>query len=597
MFPVQVIDGDAVAALARALELSPITARCLMGRGITGKDQARGFLAPRLGALRPPRKLAGLEAAVARIAAAITDGQVIACFGDYDCDGVTSTALWGRALSAMGAREPILRVASRERGYGFTVADAEALADAGAGLIITCDVGTSDVAAIAAARARGIAVVVIDHHTVPAGDPALHPALALINPHRADSGFPFRHMASVGLSFYVAAAVKTRLVEAGWLSPAGTRVAPDIRDLLDLVAIGTIADLMPLCAENRILVAAGLARLRTQPSPGIAALIRGAGKAATRPIDERMVSWTIAPRLNAPGRLGDARPALDLLLASDGEAEAAAEALEKTNDDRRAAQEHVVSEAMAMLEPGDPGPCVVVSGTGWASGVVGIAAAKISEQTGKPACVIAASQETGLGIGSARSAGGINLYEALARCKAHLVRFGGHAGAAGMTVEAAKIPDFRAALSDAVAAQERALGGTDADRAVADAAIALGDVDQRLCDELAMLAPFGQGNPAPVLVATDLTVLKSRRVGDGSHLKLDLVDRAGSVRGAIAFGLGERDPGPGAVIDVLFSPVASTWNGVSRIELEVRDLAPAGAVRAPAATADVREPAAAAFSG
>lgn len=571
MLEVRDIDADAAGKLARALGVLPITAQCLLGRGIETIDEARSFLAPRLGGLRPPANLAGLDEAVARIAAAIKGGERIGCFGDYDCDGVTSTALWGKALEAMGAATPTLRVASRDRGYGFTEADVVALADAGASLILTCDVGTSDVAAIAAARARGIDVVVIDHHTVPAGDLSEHPALALINPHRADSAFPFRHMATVGLSFYVVAAVKTALSRQGWFS--GARAAPDVRDLLDLVAIGTIADLMPLVAENRILVAAGLERLRAQPSPGIAALIRGASRAAERPINERMVAWTIAPRLNAPGRLGDAAPALALLMAKKGDAAAAAQTLEAINTERRTAQDRVVDEAFEMLaEVRDIGPCVMVSKSGWPSGVVGIAAAKIAERTGKPAVVIAIDEATGCGIGSARTANGINIYEALAACDAHLVRFGGHAGAAGLTVQAEGIPALQVALCRAVASQA-ALGPAKSDALLADAEVVLGDVEQRLCDELAHLAPFGKGNAAPLLCARGLTVTKSRRVGDGSHLKLELCDSHGSVRGAIAFGLGERDPGPGAVINVMFSPAVSTWNGRVRVELEASDFA------------------------
>jgi single-stranded-DNA-specific exonuclease len=405
----------------------------------------------------------------------------------------------------------------------------------------------------------------------------VHPALALVNPHRADSSFPFRGMASVGLAFYLVAAIRTRLEADGWFK---ARPRPDVRDLLDLVALGTIADLVPLRGENRILAAAGLRQLEARPRPGIAALAAAAGLDPGKPLDARAVSWKLAPRLNAPGRLGAAAPALELLLADEATALARASAVEEANAARRTAQDRVMEQAMAALES-DPalanGPAIVLAARGWPPGVVGIVAAKLVDRTGKPAFVIGVGDD-GIGRGSARApdpddgaTGRIDLYGALAACAPMLERFGGHAGAAGLTVREDQVPALREALGAAVARFAEGSGPVSAPPC--DAEVALAEVDEPLCTELAALAPFGQDNAPPRLVARGLRVESTRKVGDGSHLKLEVTDARGTVRGAIAFGQAAADPGAGATIDVAFTPSVSEWKGTKRVELEVASLA------------------------
>lgn len=568
MLAVRAHDDATVRALARALSVHEVTARCLLARGHGDPAAARGFLEPRLGLLRRPEGLADFTVAVDRVSAAVLRGERIAVFGDYDVDGVTTTAVLAGFLRAVGAQVRA-RVARRDEGYGFSAAAVTELLAHRPALIITGDCGTSDHASIETARAVGCDVVVVDHHTVPAAG-ARHPALALVNPHRADSTFPFRGMASVGIAFYLVAAVRTRLKEQGWF--AG-RPEPDPRAYLDLVAVGTIADLVPLAGENRILTAAGLKLLGQRSRPGLAALLTATGLEADAPVDEKTVGWKVAPRLNAPGRLGDAQPALELLLADALSAEAAATALEAHNAARRTAQDEVLAAATALLGDADPGPAVVVAGRGWPSGVVGIVAAKLVERYHRPAFVIAVDEATGIGRGSARSFGGVDLYGALATCAPMLERWGGHAAAAGLTVRvdrADTIDRLRAALGEAVLAR----GSGPVAAPLADAAVELGVLDESLVRELGALAPFGQDNPPPRLVARGLEVRASRRVGDGSHLKLELADARGAVRGAIGFGHGERDPGTGARIDVVFTPTVSTWQGRTRVELELHDLAP-----------------------
>ncbi|HUH05642.1 MAG TPA: DHH family phosphoesterase, partial [Kofleriaceae bacterium] len=385
MWRVRDADPQTVARLSSELGVRAVTARCLAARGINEAALAKSFLRPRLSELRPPVGLAGLPAAVDRIVAALAAGTRIGCFGDYDVDGVTTAALMSIYLRQLGATV-VPRVACRAAGYGFSDSDVRAFHEAGCTLVITGDCGTSDIASIEQARQLGIDVIVVDHHTVPAGD-VPHPAVALVNPFRSDSTFPFRGMASVGLTFYMMVALRTRLRDDGFFS---RRAEPDLRALLDLVALGTVADLVPLNGENRILATHGMARLAARTRPGIDALMRIAGVDSGRPVDEKTIGWKLAPRLNAPGRLGDAAPALALLLAEDARTAAIwAERLEEANRERRIAQDRVVAEADAQLDGTEPGAAVVVAGRGWPPGVVGIVAARLVERYQRPVFVIA----------------------------------------------------------------------------------------------------------------------------------------------------------------------------------------------------------------
>lgn len=543
-----------------------MTARCLAARGINDADEARSYLAPKLGSLRKPEGLAGFRGALARLVEAVQKRERIGVFGDYDVDGVTTAALMTSFLRQLGV-SVVPRVARRDAGYGFGVADADHFASARCTLVITGDCGTSDIEAIGRASDRDMQVIVVDHHTVP-DSAEKHPALALINPFRADSTFPFRNMASVGLSFYLMAALRTELRQAGYFND---RPAPDPRDYLDLVALGTVADLVPLRGENRILTSIGIKHLSERRRPGVAALLESAEVEPGRLVDEHVIGWKLGPRINAPGRLGDAEPALALLLAKDRDsARRWAKELEQANDARRETQTRVLEEALAALGDGDPGPCVVVAHEGWPSGVVGIVAAKLVDRYQRPAFVIALRENGQPGRGSARSFGGVDLYRALAACEHLLERFGGHAAAAGLTVRGDRIDELKRTLAQAVSDQ-----GDESERpatADVDAEIDLRDVDVRLCRELESLAPFGNGNEKPLFLCRGMRVRESRRVGDGSHLKLEVEDDQGVARSGIAFGQGEQDPGRGATIDAAFAPMVNEWRGKTRVELEIRQL-------------------------
>jgi single-stranded-DNA-specific exonuclease len=562
------LDERIVSRLAGALRVRPATARCLVARGVCDPSDAQGFIDPRLAALRPPSGLAGLPLAVGRIADAVDRNERLGIFGDYDVDGITTAALLTSFLRGAGAQVHCA-VARRDAGYGFTPAAAEEFAERGCKLVITGDCGTNDLEAIQVGKARGLEVIVVDHHTVPSAT-AVHPALSLVNPFRADSTFPFRGMASVGLAFYVAASVRTELRDRGYFR---TRNEPDVRELLDLVALGTIADLVPLAAENRILTALGLRRLQARARPGIAALLASAGVDNDREIDARTVAWKLAPRINAPGRLGAALPSLELLLASEELAESRAGELESANTARRAIQDKVMAEALAQIGDSDPGPAIVIAGEGWAHGVVGIVAAKLVDLYQRPAFVVAIDPATGLGRGSARTCAGINLYEALATAAPYLDRFGGHAAAAGFTIQRSNVPALVEALSGAVVRLAEGSGPVSSAREV-DAEVRLGEVDERLAQELSGLGPFGQENPAPLLVTRGSRVTQVRRVGEDSrHLKLMLEDDQQIIRSAIGFGLGDREVDVGARLDLAFVPTISTWQGRRSAELELADLA------------------------
>jgi single-stranded-DNA-specific exonuclease len=566
------VDETIVSKLAGALRVRTATARCLVGRGVIEPHDAQGFIDPRLAALRPPTGLAGMPRAVGRLADAVVAGERIGVFGDYDVDGVTTAALLTAFLRAAGATVEVA-VARRDAGYGFTPAAAADFAARGCQLIVTGDCGTNDLEAIAAAAARGIDVIVVDHHTVPAAD-VPHPALSLVNPYRADSTFPFRGMASVGLAFYVAAAVRTELRERRYFEHTA-RSEPDVRDLLDLVALGTIADLVPLASENRILTALGLRRLQGRIRPGIAALLAAAGVPEDREVDARTVAWKLAPRINAPGRLGAAEPSLALLLADAESAPERAQVLEAANIERRAIQDRVMAEALALLGDRDPGPAVVIAGEGWPAGVVGIVAAKLVDRYQRPAFVVGIDPATGVGRGSARTAGGVNLYLALCEAAPWLDKYGGHAAAAGFTVRREAVAQLCESLGGACARLAAGSGplsttGTGQD---VDAEVRLAEVDERLAQEIAGLGPFGQDNPSPVLVTRNARVTAARRVGDGSHLKLTLEDDRATTRSAIGFNLGDREVDVGARVDLAFLPTVSTWQGRRSAELELSDLA------------------------
>jgi single-stranded-DNA-specific exonuclease len=448
----------------------------------------------------------------------------------------------------------VARCASRDAGYGLGEADVARFAADGCRVLVTGDCGTSDHEALRAARALGLDVVVIDHHQLPEGESA---AFALINPRRPDDGFPFKGLASCGVAFYLAAALRTRMRDK--------YPAFDPRELLDLVALGTIADVVPLVDENRILVAHGLRVLSTRKRPAVAALaVKAELEAGTFTAHD--VGFRFAPRLNSAGRLGEAQLALDLLLAPDATtAERLADELEDKNAERQRIQELVWTEALAAAADHETAPAIVVGAEGWHPGVVGIVAARLVDRFARPAVVV--GFRGGEGRGSARTVPGFDLFAALSRSSGHLQRFGGHAAAAGMSVAIASLDAFRAEFGAAIRAQA---AGRAAAAVRVDAVVGLRELDVAFAEELGRLAPFGAANAEPVFALRGVTAQATRVVGQG-HLQLTLMDRD-AVGEAIAFGMADRDPGKGAAVDLLATAELDTFRGARRARLKVRQL-------------------------
>jgi single-stranded-DNA-specific exonuclease len=554
------------AALERALHCSPLVARLLVGRGITEPELARRFLEPRLSDLLSPTLLSGMEAAVARILAAIHDRQVICVWGDYDVDGVTSTVQLVTFFRAIAYPVRYFVPDRFQHGYGLTAGPLEQLAAEGVQLVITVDCGISSAREVALARGLGVDVVVVDHHEPPAEPPA---AAAVIDPLLPTCDYPYKKMAACGLTFHLLIALRAALREHGYFS-ASVR-EPDLRQWLDLVAIGTVADVVPLTGVNRVLTATGLKVIAQGGRPGVRALcaVAGADPAAVR---ASTIGFQLGPRINAAGRLSHAAKGVELLLSQDyEEALEGARAVDEENRRRRSIEAAMLDEALAQAESeGDPRHkrALVLARDNWHPGVAGIVASKVVERYHRPTLVIALDQ--GLGKGSARSIPGFHWVQALGQC-AHLLRgFGGHAHAAGVTVDAARVPELALALDDEA---RRALSDDDlVPTIVVDAELSLAMVSADLIAEIDVLAPFGMGNARPLFASAGCTVRQSRVVGTG-HLSLEL-EQDGAVHRAIGFRMAEQQPPPGAKVDVAFYPELNTFRGETSVQLRLRDLRP-----------------------
>ncbi len=544
-------------ALRDAHGLTFTASQILHRRGMAPGEAAGAWLDPKLAHLTPPTDMADRALAADRIGSAIRRRERVAVFGDYDCDGITSAAVMTSAIRALGGEVVPLLATRREGAYGLSDKALGRVKATGATLLVTCDCGSSDHARIDEARRAGVDAVVIDHHLVPK-EPL--PALAFLNPHRPECGFPFKHLASCGLALTVSAALRQEL---------GSKL--DLRPLLDLVAIGTIADVVPLVGDNRALVRAGLRVIATGARPGLRALCDLAKIDLSYGLGSEDVSYRIAPRLNAPGRLGDPDEALALLLTRDATtAQGLAASIEQVQLQRRAIQAKMLEEALADLDEGGLRdlPGVVLARQGWHPGVVGIVAGKIADLLGKPTIVVGLEGEAGRG--SVRGPGGFPLHDALTLCAAEMVGFGGHQAAAGVHVRATRIDALRAAWADATRTLSagRQLGGRDGPAARLDPR----DEPTRVASDLERLEPFGAENPTPRLLLADLVVRSARNLK--GHLKIDglLGDRP---VGAVAFQRGALAPAlAGAVVDVVGTLRRNTYAG--GVEVHVERISAAG---------------------
>lgn len=546
--------------LAAELGVSPLLARLLVNRNVDASGPAANFLEGRLSKhLRSPMLFRDMGRAADRVVRALAGGERVGIYGDYDVDGISGSAVLIRFLRSLGA-DPALYIPQRLReGYGLNEGGIRQLAAAGAKVVVTVDCGAVSHREVSLAASLGMDVIVCDHHQV---SPTRLPATAVLNPIEADAGFPFSGLCGAGVAFYLALGTRMRLRET-----AGAKV-PDLRRDLDLVALGTIADLVPIVEENRVLVKYGLRELAASTHPGVVALKAVSG---VSDVSSATVGFRLAPRLNAGGRLADARRSVELLTTGDrSEAEKLAASLDEENRARQIIERQIFDEAVALIdESGGLGErrSIVLASEHWHPGVIGIVASRLVERFYRPTILLARNGGEGPFRGSGRSIHGLNLYEVLNSCQSHVLGFGGHKMAAGLTIEHEHIPAFVCAVESAV--RERTGPDDFIPVRKVDCEMTLDRVDGACIEDLGRLEPYGIGNPQPLFMARQVGVRGSRVVGE-SHLKL-LLEQQGRTLPAIGFGMADQPVEPGQRLDVLFSPIVSTWQGSTTIELRLVD--------------------------
>lgn len=521
---------QAARVLARHLGLHPVAAGILAARGYETPDAAERFLTPRLSDLPSPFAMKGMGAAVERLIRAVRTREAITVYGDYDVDGVTATTLLVDFLRRAGAAVDYYIPHRLTEGYGLNPEAVKRLADQGTRLIVTVDCGVTAVEEVQQAARMGIDVVVVDHHKAPLELPR---AVAMLNPHQPGCGFPDKELCAVGVVFFMLMALRKQLRDDGWFQ-LPERPEPNLREALDLVALGTIADVVPLVGANRILVAHGLREIERTRRVGLQTLklvSRVTGRVAAGE-----VGFKIGPRINAAGRLDDAGTAVQLLLTTErSQAEHLAGELDRANDERRKIEQAITTEAFTQAYPVvDKVRSLVLSAEGWHPGVVGIVASRVAERFHRPAIVIGVDGDSARG--SCRSIEKFDMFGSLGRCASHLVRFGGHHHAAGIQLEKNRIDGFRAAFEQEA---RRQLSEKDLEPIVrVDAELNASDATLELAQALAALGPFGAGHPEPVF-ATETSNVESRilpaKTGSGDHLKFTIGPADG-----IAFGLADR---------------------------------------------------------
>jgi len=560
-------DIQAEARLQIELGVHPITARLLVQRGLTTPEAADRFLNPTLDRLYDPMLLPDAEAACARLKIALANKEKILVHGDYDGDGLTSSALWTRLLRSLGGNVDVFVPHRKRDGYDMRIPIIEQAKQEGVTLIVTTDCGIQRVDEVEHAREAGIDVIITDHHTPGA---ILPKAVAVVNPQRKDSQYPFRHLAGVGVAFKMGEALTRYL---------GHGVNGFRRAYLDLAAIGTVTDVMPLLDENRILVKHGLEHLQETKKPGLRALIDVCGY-ADKKLDTRSIGFGIGPRLNSASRIDETKIALDLLMTKDeDEAVSLARRLNELNQQRRDEQDKVFEEAMEQVVRQDmtEAKCLVVSGN-WRGGIIGIVASKIVDRFHRPCVVIGTDDTTGLGRGSARSITAFNMFDAVNACTALLEEYGGHAHAAGMSIRTENIVDFAAQMNHLAGV---ALSDEDI-LPTLEVAVELSpaEISSDLLNQVAAMEPFGNGNPEPLFVSRSVPVMEVMRMGnEKQHLRLtlradglngrDSVQSPWFFRGELAEML-ETVPS----LDICYKPQFNDWNGRRSIQFLLEDIKP-----------------------
>ncbi|HLO26157.1 MAG TPA: single-stranded-DNA-specific exonuclease RecJ [Geobacteraceae bacterium] len=549
-----------VQRLARELKVPQVIASLLVNRGVVEPAEAARFLTPALGGIHDPFLLQGMDRAVERLAAAFRKNERVCVYGDYDVDGISAVALLIDFFRGAGL-DCFYHIPKRlEEGYGLSAEGIEAAAHRGANVIVTVDCGITADKESRLCSSLGIDLIITDHHTP--GE-VIPQACAVINPHLPGCPFPFKALAGVGVAFNLLVALRNRLREEGVFGATG---GPNLREYLDLVALGTVADIVPLLDENRIFVKFGLAELTRSPRLGIQALKRVAGVAD--PVGCGAVGFRLAPRLNAAGRLEDAALGVELLLCSDpAEAHEIATRLDSGNAERQALEQEMLHDVLQRVK-GEARlagrKSIVLASKDWHPGVIGIVASRIVDIFHRPTILIALQE--GNGRGSGRSIPAFHLHDALHACSEHLQKFGGHKYAAGLSIDEAILEAFVARFDEVA---HGVLTEADLTPEIkVDAELSGEEITVELAEMVGSLSPFGMGNPEPVFMVKGATVT-ARRVLKEQHLKLRLAVGGKSLE-AIGFNMAQGKDLAGT-IDVLFSLEVNAWNGKRGLQLRLKD--------------------------
>ncbi|MBL8952764.1 MAG: single-stranded-DNA-specific exonuclease RecJ [Myxococcaceae bacterium] len=553
--------------LAVELGIHRVAARVLVQRGYDDADKVRHFLSDELSALPDPSLMKGLDPAVERLCRAVVNREQITLWGDYDVDGVSSTSLLSTFLRTVGANVATYIPHRLGEGYGLNVKSIERIAGDGTRLLVTLDCGITSHAEIARANALGLECIVVDHHAVPETMP---PALAVLNPLQPGCEYPTKYLCAAGVAFNLAIGIRRALRKNGWFNE--TRPEPNLKEYLDLVALATVADVVPLLGVNRLFVRHGLKELSKGRRPGVKALKFVCGLTG-HDVTSGDVGFRLGPRINAAGRLDDAALGLKCLTAKTyEEALPLARALDAANAERQAIEKQILEQALEQAEAriayGAKG--LVLHAEGWHPGVVGIVASRVVDRFHRPTVVVGVWE--GLGRGSARSIERFHLYDSLKLCSGHLTKFGGHKHAAGLSIMPDRLPGFVAAFEQIAA--ERLTDEDLVPRCKVDAVVAPGELDLEAVEALKVLAPFGAANPEPVLATCGVVaapkVVQAKKEGMEGHLKLQL--EANPSLDVIGFQLASRIGLTEGPIDLAFKAGIDEWNGNKRVSLKLKDL-------------------------
>lgn len=572
------VDSELRAKLGSELGILPVTAQLLINRGLVDRDKALSFLSPKLEELHDPFLMKDMDKAVERLSSAIINGETIAVYGDYDVDGTTSTALLCLFLEEVGTAHIIPYIPDRmSEGYGLNRNAMKTLATQGVNLIITVDCGSSNGEEVAYAGELGMDVIVTDHHEVGTDNNAPSPS-AFLNPRQEGCEYPFKGLAGVGVAFKLVMALRAHLRDNGHFIDD----VPNIKKYLDIVAIGTVADMVPLVDENRVLASFGLKVLSATTRAGLKALMEIVLQGGWRSgVTSDNIAFQIAPRINAAGRVERADTALRLITTNDEkEARELALRLDMENSSRQVIERRILDEALAMVEDDLTDGvyakrAIALSSTEWHSGVIGIVASRLVERYARPALLVAIDSD-GVGKGSARSVRGVNILKGIGAASEYLVRFGGHKAAAGLTVDEGNVEAFKSAYLEYMEDNV-----SDADlipKIDIDCEVSFDELDMELIKELERLAPFGVGNPKPTLSVNDADIMSTKVVAK-KHLRV-VLGKGAEVKDAIAFGKGHMHPLSGKGFAVAFSPYLDRWKGREKVGIRVKEVKELSELRA-----------------